>query len=738
MENLQGTSKKVNLRVCFLVMILGVFLVFALSACGRSDENEEPGSNGNDQGNYNASNQENNQEEDTDMANNEHAVRPQPIPAPAVELNWPIDRAMPLFNPPADNLYAVNTSNLLPDERVTISTLQGYVNRVQPRILLVEPGDIPPFTWAETFGLSWTNYSTRGSDTNSPYHVMLKFQDYIHGIVIYDISQNINFRNVASTIAHIYGFLPVTQTVWDQMQAVGVTVPDTQIIDIRDWEENTSLEMYERVYNEYWPRVTHRLLLSANPGHCFDHARDIIAAVGGAVVWLDTTNAEERELYQRFVRDMAHNPYTALVLGWFTTERSGITAGSVYGVSTVPADYFISGTVFGGITGNADPHDRTIHYPAVPPRAQLENRPYIAVYMTDGDNIQYVQRFMRRLWDQADERQNRGQVPINWTMSPALVDIGPGILNWFYSQASDMEQFVAGPSGMGYLMPTNTIHEPGARVLDFLTEQPYIDRFVSLTERYMEMSGLRVITIWDNATPEVRDAFAEIGRFLYGMTVQNFRDGIVRPGTHGDRLHFARHITHYEGMTETIYRSMRDQLERWDGNSPLFLSYQVKVWANEDGTHTRTPQLVEIYNRLKVDFPEMEWLRADHFFSMFNEANGFPFNLSMNESTQITYNTSEGRLAINGTQATAWEGNIDDSLTLDFARGYRLVRYVVRSDVRYEVEVSVDGEAWITLGVHSGTVDIDIDPMDDIRFMRVTLEEAGRIIEVEAYGRVVN
>jgi hypothetical protein len=178
------------------------------------------------------------------------------------------------------------------------------------------------------------------------------------------------------------------------------------------------------------------------------------------VVWLDCRIPAEKELLRKFFGDMKAG--NAVVLGWYSTERSGVTTASEFGIGTLPADHFTSPSVYAG-------SDHRIRIPEVPKRPALENKAYVAIFISDGDNLQYAQRAMRRLWDRS--AASRGKVALNWTIAPGLVDIGPGILNYYYTTATPHDCFVAGPSGMGYMMPFNTLDEPGAPVGACLTDR---------------------------------------------------------------------------------------------------------------------------------------------------------------------------------------------------------------------------------------------------------------------------
>ena len=206
--------------------------------------------------------------------------------------------------------------------------------------------------------------------------------------------------------------------------------------------------------------------------------RDVQVAVGAAVVWL-TAKLRTKQVFEKFLSDMT--PGEAVVLGWYTTERSGVTTGTKHGIGTVPSNFFISGTVYGG-------QEHKIQIPEAPAKPKLENKVYITIYISDGDNIQYNQRYMRKLWDQTLNVRRSNNVPMNWTIAPALVDIAPGIINYYYTTATDNDCFVVGPSGMGYIMPYNTWSEVGASVGEHISQEnkAKLDAYVKLTNDYMK------------------------------------------------------------------------------------------------------------------------------------------------------------------------------------------------------------------------------------------------------------
>ncbi len=657
------------------------------------------------------------------------------------DIAWPEGQALPTFATPAETLDTIVVQDLSPDERLTFSALQGQVNRTKPRILLLnaraeEGRDTWPKT--ETLGLGELEFHARPKR----WELLAKYAPEVEGVVLYNPELSPHYRNLAGTAAGLRRAIPATAEVFAEMKENGIELEIVE--DFTQLEFTTPLEIYGHLLERYWPDCTKRVIVSARPDDRGDlhHTRDIAAACGAAVVWLDTLDPAERDLLRKFFADMTAGE--AIALGWYRTERSGITAASEFGIGTMPADFYLSGSVYSGT-----PH--RIEIPAVPKMPELEDKIYVAMFISDGDNIQYTQHAMRRIWDANAEV--RGKVPLNWTIAPGLVDIGPGILNYYYTTATPNDCFVTGPSGMGYLMPVNTLEEPGAPVGVFLKDEERMNGYARLTETYLQRSGLRVVTIWDEATPMHRAAYEKHGRNLYGVTVQNFRDmPSVESSVVGDRVRFDKLVIPYAGSYEHIHRSLSRNIRRWNGRGPMFLSYQMDVW------HEMKPnRIVELHENLQKEHPgKVEFVRADHYFNLFNQANGLPYNLSMDPATTVrTSDDSETAAQLtDGTPATLWSADGPAWFGLDFGAPRRVSRGVIRhagahglddslNTRGFTLQASADGKAWKDiLRITGNTADVSDHefPAVEARYVKVVIDDPGadgtaRVADVEIFGR---
>ena len=179
-----------------------------------------------------------------------------------------------------------------------------------------------------------------------------------------------------------------------------------------------------------------------------------------------------------------------------------------YGLSTVPADFFENTTVYTAV-------NKPVKIVPVPKRPKLENKIYAAVYISDGDNIQYCQHAMAKIYEQ----NGRGKMALNWTISPALADFAPMMLTYYYRKATNLDCFVSGPSGLGYAMPYDAHN---SKYYAASNNSKLITPYTQLTQRFLEKSGLRVITIWDDVSATQRKAYASNCPYLYGLTINDW------------------------------------------------------------------------------------------------------------------------------------------------------------------------------------------------------------------------
>ncbi|MCR4920679.1 MAG: discoidin domain-containing protein [Bacteroidaceae bacterium] len=652
------------------------------------------------------------------------------------ELCWPDDRLLPLFLPPAVSVRSLdmNAAKLSDEERVMFCTLQGIVNRTRPRILLYNHNEEPQSTWPTAH-----NLRTVATSSNAPYGLVKQFKDEIRGLVLYSKERSSHYSNLAVTIAGLDRLLPVTAAIQEKLVANGMDFPIVE--DLTSLTMTTAFSVYTYLYNNYWSRCNHRLLISLRPNIPYVH--DIGAACGSACVWLDPQNSNERALLDKMLKDMT--PGRDFVLGWYPEERSGVGEATKYGLSTVPADFFENTTVYSAV-------NNPVKIAPVPKRPKLENKIYAAVYISDGDNIQYCQHAMAKIFEQS----GRGQMALNWTISPALADFSPMMLNYYYRKATTNDCFVSGPSGMGYAMPYDAHN---SRYYASSTSGKVITPYAQLTQRYLEKSGLRVITIWDDVSTIQRKVYADNCPYLYGLTINDWerQTGRLTAKVQSSWLPIVPQYPCYANGVDVITDFFNRDIKNFKGTEPMFVTGQGTVWD------VGPDKLIALKDRLDALSPgNVNIVRADHWYSYYNEAHHLPFNITLLQDMEITSSPTKtnAKLAANGSPSDGymWVSKTADGtgwVQLDFKETYRISRYVVRhaeagglepglNSRDFTVETSLDGETWTVVGTHLANIapvtDVSVTPVE-ARFVRVTVTNGGtdgyvRIGDIEVYGAI--
>ena len=140
----------------------------------------------------------------------------------------------------------------------------------------------------------------------------------------------------------------------------------------------------------------------------------------------------------------------AATLGWGDAsggEHVFVGDGSDRGVFMVAADYARNLSTLSSAQV-PPPRQRT----RVEPFTEA-NVHYVAFLVTDGDNVQWNLGGFRDYFN----HPARGSFNMGWALSPALADLAPSVLHWYFDQASNglgRDFFVSGPSGLGYMYPS--------------------------------------------------------------------------------------------------------------------------------------------------------------------------------------------------------------------------------------------------------------------------------------------
>jgi hypothetical protein len=491
-------------------------------------------------------------------------------------LSWPSEQVFPSFAQIAA-LDVIGSSGRPADVMTLLVTLEGVVNRARPRIY-IDSGSDSDRLWLTEIGAPT-------APASDPLALVAKYAGELAGVVITDDAQP-DTLNLATTIAGETGAIVASPAL-----AATLTAPPYSlhvVSDLRALHLTSKLAVYQYQLDHYASAATHRMIIGLTPA-IPGHLRDYAVACGAMVVWLDPRDAAEKQMLSKYLALLSPNsPY----LGWWVDEPTGVAAASSFGVPVYAADWSANLTVLGGTArGSAPPPAAT-----APPR--LDNKVYVSIFMSDGDNLQEDQGLIPLKW----ARPSRGQVPVGWTVNPALVDVAPVILRYFQRTATDNDVLVSGPSGLGYTYPA--AWPAGA-----------FDAYAQRTGAYMDAARLRVITVWNNGV-DLSDAdahaYAQHIPGLVGMTIQ---DGSQPLRWVDGKVPLVRMALSYGDTAAILQSGIDGQLAKFTGAAPVFVAVQGNM-----NMGTIDPDAFAQVAQHYAQNSNVVFVRPDHFFQLLDTA----------------------------------------------------------------------------------------------------------------------
>jgi hypothetical protein len=314
--------------------------------------------------------------------------------------------------------------------------------------------------------------------------------------------------------------------------------------------------------------------------------RDYIVATKSLVFWLDPEVADEAALFAQILQKVAPDtPY----MGWFVGghESAGVRLCSQNGVVVGAADFLDNATVLGGVAASISQSQPPVT--AGKPGKKI----YVTFTFSDGDNLQFDQHRLRTIWDDP----NRGKVPLNWSISPLLVDAAPIMLHYYQSTQTANDLLVAGPSGAGYTYPGEW-------------RSAALGAFAKRTGQYMARAGLTVI---DALNLNAKGLDADLTKTVVHDYAHDAHPvGILcnwAPGISPQQKSGGLPVVLQTLMTTVVsgQAMLANAARSWDGKHPLFIAILGDAW---DMTPTDVNAVAASLS------PQFEVVRADAFFDL--------------------------------------------------------------------------------------------------------------------------
>src|SRR6266702_3655343 len=416
--------------------------------------------------------------------------------------DWAASGMWPTFQSP-NHLDVYDIRGASQDTQLSITTMTGVINRQQAQVYLLSSADAA-FWFQQVF--AQIPHNTSLATGNAALDAMLnKYGSSIQGMIIYD-PNCIDSINIATMLAGQRDGMVVSPA-----QAVVLQGPPYQlpvIADLRIYQWKSRVQVYSWAEVNLLKDAAPNLIAGLDP-KVSGALRSFLVATRTCIYWLDARDflpdipnglASERGLMQRIFSAF---PAGTIHLGWFIDEPHGVSLTSKAAMPVLASDFFENLEVWTSVQNmQSTDQARSVGTGLAPAstfeqaRASTEARfapapsavtpkVYVSFTISDGDNLQYDQHRMAGLW----KDPARGTMPIGWTISPSLVQTAPSLAAYYMTTASSNDELIAGPSGAGYMFPSNW-------------PQVQLPAFLKLTGESMQAMKLNVIQVLDTGSSQ--------------------------------------------------------------------------------------------------------------------------------------------------------------------------------------------------------------------------------------------
>ena len=426
----------------------------------------------------------------------------------------------PTFQSP-DHLDVYDIRGASQDTQLAITTMTGIINRQKPQVYLLSSADAA-FWLQQVF--SQIPQDVSPAIGNAALDAMLnKYASSIKGMIIYD-PNSMDSVNIATMLAGQRDGIVVSPALASTLQKPPHQLPVIADLGIYQWKNR--IQAYTWAERNLLKTSSTTLIAGLDP-KISGALRSFLVATRTFIYWLDASKwipdifngwISEKGLMQRIFSEF---PTGLIHLGWFIDEPNGVNLTSQASMPVLASDFFenlevwtsvqnaqasnvgtgLASSVSSGL-GQADASvtasssalgsiTSAVAEPAPTSASYVQNvavstpKAYVSFTISDGDNLQYDQHRMAALWKDSV----RGSIPIGWTISPSLVQTAPSLGAYYISTASPNDELLAGPSGAGYMYPSDW-------------PQAQLPAFLKTTGELMQAMKLSIIQVLDSGSSQ--------------------------------------------------------------------------------------------------------------------------------------------------------------------------------------------------------------------------------------------
>ncbi|MCC6728006.1 MAG: hypothetical protein IT208_01575 [Chthonomonadales bacterium] len=480
--------------------------------------------------------------------------------------------------PPADIVDVVDARKATPSMRLAGAMLQGLANR-GPRasVYMLHPGDSDQF-WLEH--LKAKGYLGRTRNLTLP-AFFERYGERYRKVFVYD-PELTGSMNAAIMLGALEDGLAASP---DDAAALAGERP---VEDLRGrWSSNAAAITW--AYSHLWPRSSRAMLATMNPRADERSLYDYITQHRVFTFWITGQERSDgkaaRQLDERIVveRILEAAPANIPVIGfWFSGQDHGINEYTGVGMAGETGQYTVVSSTCGNLSLlsgiRVDWPAAVRRYTATlaerkPPELRRD-RVYVCFEFTEsGDAPLYLQNIQWREW----QDPARGKLPFNWNVGPAILEMAPPIIEYFYDQATPNDYFYVALSGAGYNHPYrhlfSKVRDPEAAWRGYMAQ----------TRGFMRRMGLTELQLYT-------DAWLPFDRGRNDAITERFANGIPE----------LRSIVLGMGRDEGVDP---DHANYYVGRRPVLVSHCMTRWDVDYAGKTREQNIAWLVDDIKAHAP---------------------------------------------------------------------------------------------------------------------------------------
>ncbi|WP_274653189.1 GxGYxYP domain-containing protein [Paenibacillus humicola] len=222
------------------------------------------------------------------------ATVPQPVTsAQGSSIVWPQQQQLPSFKK-VKQLDVADVYNAPGDIKLLMATLQGIVNRAEPRIYLLEDEEEGAYTWLNDLGVPYKVQS-------SAWDILSKYKNEVKGVIVYDpkVPDSIN---VATTMAGLKDAVVASPELAQKLSAAPYNL---QVLYDFQGKFKDRMDAYTWQYENLWPQANHRMLIGLSP----DKSIPIPGGIPASFQVIAQEASQIRDASNRKVYDFDLTPY---------------------------------------------------------------------------------------------------------------------------------------------------------------------------------------------------------------------------------------------------------------------------------------------------------------------------------------------------------------------------------------------------------------------------------------------